>query len=329
MKSEADGRSSGLHLIRSYDHEMQDSPHQSRGPTPGSTMRSDRTNTNISTRTNGTQQRREREQKFDGTINYEKAQQLEVWQVARAATAAKFYFEPLKVENAVGGLATFEDGGFGQANNPTRTGKQEIEDLNGKSSIGIVVSVGTARKQKKDAKKATFFSTIPDSAREFADTATDPEIIHKEMKREHDKYNEFPYYRLNERGGLQTELDEWEPKRKMYNEKQGGAKTIADMEGAFAKWAAKVDNIQQLQECAAALVARRKGRTLSTSTWERYATGSHFTCRQRCVLGDSYDRHEFTRHLKEHHEFEDDQLEEEVNRCRRHWRYQAAPKDLS
>ena len=290
-------------------------------------MRSDRTNTDMFSQTHGRQRRQELEQIFDNAINYEKAQQLEVWEVARAATAAKFYFEPLKIENAVGGFANFTDGGFGTANNPTLTGKQEIEDLNGKSSIGIVVSVGTARKLKKDAKKATFFSTVPDSAREFANAASDPELIHKYMKREHAIFNEFPYYRLNEPGGLQTELDEWEPKRKMYSEKQGGAKTIADIEIALAKWAAKLENVQQLQECAAALVARRKGRTLSTSTWERYATGSHFICRQRCVIGDFNDRDQFTRHLKESHNFEEDiELEEEVKECRRHWRYQAASK---
>ena len=283
-------------------------------------MRSDRTNTDFSHQTHGTQRRRERRQKFDGAINYEKAQQLEVWQVARAATAARFYFEPLKIENAVGGFATFEDGGFGRANNPTRTGKQEIEDLHGKSSVGIVVSVGTARKLKKDAKKATFFSTIPNAAREFADTVTDPEDIHQDMERDVNS-NDFPYYRLNYPGGLQTELDEWEPKRK----KEGGAKTIHHMKNAFNTWFAELDNSQQLLECARALVARRKGRTLSPSRWERYATGSHFICRSRCVLGDFNDRDAFKRHLKESHNFEEGvALEEELKDCRRHWRYQAA-----
>lgn len=326
MKSEADGRSSRLYLIRSYDHDKQDSPDHSRGPTPRTTMRSGRTNTDISTNTNAIQRRREQKKSLIH-INYEKAQQLEVWQVARAATAAKFYFEPLKIENArSGGFTEFTDGGFGQANNPTRTGKQEIEDLHGYTSIGIVVSVGTARKLKEDAKKATFFSTIPDSAREFADTATDPEIIHNEMQREHANHNEFPYYRLNHPGGLQTELDEWEPKRKMYNKKDDGAKTIADMESAFAKWAAKRDSIRQLQECADALVARRRER-MTTGKWERYATGSHFECRVRgCDPGDFFDRHQFMSHLSDNHLFEGDELKDEVSQCRKHWRYQAAPK---
>ena len=290
-------------------------------------MHSGRTDTDISYQTHGTQRRQERKQKFDNAINYEKAQQLEVWQVARAATAAKFYFEPLEIDT-VGGFATFQDGGFSRANNPTRTGKQEIEDLNGKSSVGIIVSVGTARKLKQDPKKATFFSTIAAAAREFADTATDPEEIHKDMMREH--IGSFPYYRLNDPGGLQTELDEWEPKRRMYNKKQGGEETIATMENAFTRWAADPDNTKQLQKCAAALVARRKGRTSSPSRWERYATGSHFICRQKCVLGECNDRDEFTRHLKESHSFEEGiDLEEELKECRRHWRYQPAPKDSS
>ena len=326
MRSEADGRSSRLYLIRSYDHNKQDSPDHSKRPTPSTTMRSARTNTNFSNNTNTTQRRQEGKKSLV-YVNYEKAQQLEVWQVARAATAAKFYFEPLTIENSRnGGFTEFTDGGFGHNNNPTRTGKQEIEDLHGYSSIGIVVSVGTARKLKKDAKKANFFSTIPDSAREFADTATDPEIVHNEMQRDHEKHNGFPYYRLNHPGGLQTELDEWEPKRRMYSKKIGGEKTITGIEDAFAKWAAKRDNIQQLQECAAALVARRRER-MDTRKWEHFATGSHFECRVKgCDPGDFFDRHQFSSHLSEHHFFEGDELEQEVSQCRRHWRYQAAPK---
>ena len=324
MKSEEDRRSSRLYLIRSYDHEKQDSPDYMRRPTPRSTMRSARTNTDMSTKTNATKRKRERGKSLID-INYEKAQPLEVWQVARAATAAKFYFEPMKIENArVGGSTEFTDGGFGPANNPTRTGKQEIEDLYGYDSIGIVVSVGTSRKLKKDAKKATFFSTIPDSAREFADTATDPEMIHREMQRDHDNHQEFPYYRLNDPGGLQTEMDEWKPKRKMYNKENGGSRTIEDMKNAFGRWAAKHDNIQQLQQCAAALVAHRRKRML-TSRWERYATGSHYECRMRgCDPGDFFDRQQFITHLQSQHNLEGDNLNDEVCSSRKHWRYQAA-----
>lgn len=326
MKSGSDGRSSNLYLIRSYDHDQHDSPVQSYRPTPRTTIGSGRTNTDITIDSNAAQRRRERKNTML-EINHEKAQQLEVWQVARAATAAKFYFEPLTIPNArASGSIEFTDGGFGQANNPTRTGKQEIEDLYGHTSVGIVVSVGTARKLKSQAKKATFFSTIPDSAREFADTATDPEETHKQVQRDQDRYNKYPYYRLNDPGGLQTELDEWMPKSTWYHKANGGARTITEIEVAFARWLAKIENVQQLKKCAKKLVECRISR-MNTSRWERFATGSHYRCRVRaCNSADFFDRRQFEKHLAEKHFFEGDPLKNDLVRCRTYWRYQPAPE---
>ena len=318
MKSGKQKRSSELYLIRSYDHSERDSPH----PSPRQTIRSSRTNTQA-TNNSSTVQRRRRRIKASPTVNYGKAQQLEVWQVARAATAAKFYFEPLKVENArTDGFTEFTDGGFGRANNPTKTGKQEIEDLHGRDSVGVVVSVGTARKLKEDAKKANFFSTIPASAREFADQATDPEVIHDDIQREYDRHKQFSYYRLNHPGGLQTELDEWKPKQRMYGKKYGGKKTIQTIETAFTGWAALDENIELLKACAKDLVARRRER-MNTGKWERFATGSHYECRlKRCGPGDFYERNQFRAHLIEKHKLEREELNDELTSCRRHWRYQ-------
>ena len=327
MKSESDGRSSELKLLRSYDHDKRDSPDHSRRVTPRSTMRSGRTNTDLSTN-NSAIQRRGGRKKSLVHADYGRASQLEVWQVARATTAAKFYFEPLKIENArfSRGFTEFTDGGFGPANNPTRLGKQEIEDLQGSDAIGIVVSVGTARKLKQDAKKATFFSTIPNSAREFAEQVTDPEVTHREMQRDYNKDQKFPYYRLNYPGGLQTELDEWEPKLKMPKQKESGANTIHDIEHAFNHWAAQHENIMQLQECAADLVQCRRGR-MKTTKWERYATGSHYVCPVRgCDPGDFFERRLFEKHLEnqtlKNHGFEGNDLKDALSRCRKHWRYQ-------
>ena len=285
-------------------------------------MRPSRANTGISTDL----EKRARVKRKAGLIevNYEKAQEFEIWQVARAATAAPFYFEPLKIEKSrTKGHIVFTDGGFSHTNNPTREGKREIEDLHGDTAIGIVVSVGTARK-KKENKVNSFFSTIPKSTREFAATATDPERIHDDMEREHKMYNEFPYYRLNHPGGLQTELDEWEPKQNLFS-KDGGSQTIATITSAFAMWAMQPDNIQQLKDCASALVACRRKR-MSTAKWERYATGARFECRYRgCHLEDFFDRKQFRDHLsRDHNLWEVKELEDEERHCRKHWRYQAA-----
>ena len=310
-----------LHLIRSYNHYERDSPHHSTKPTPSSTMRSGRTNTDGSLATN----KKPKKTNSNFHVSYGQASQLEVWEVARAATAAKFYFEPLEIEEPSGqGFTTFTDAGIGLANNPTQIGKQEIENLHGSTSVGIVVSVGTARKLKTDAKKATFWSTIPDSAREFADGASDPEVVHGDMQHDRDKHNEFSYYRLNYPGGLQSELDEWKPKRTMYKKNDCGKKTLKAIKIAFNHWASEFDNPNQLQECAAALVACRRGR-MNTSKWERFATGSQYECRTKgCDPGDFFDRIKFEGHLRKHG-FEGEGLNQELSACRKHWRYQAAP----
>ena len=284
-------------------------------------MRSGRTNTNGSLATN----KKPKKANSNFQINYGQASQLEVWEVARAATAAKFYFEPLQIEDSSGqGSTTFTDAGIGLANNPTQIGKQEIENLRGSTSVGIVVSVGTARKFKTDAKKAAFWSTIPDSAREFADGASDPEVVHTDIQRDHEKHEEFSYYRLNYPGGLQSELDEWKPKPTMYNRKDCGMKTLKAIDIAFKNWAQVPGNDDQLKDCAAALVKCRRGR-MTTSKWERYATGSQYECRTKgCDPGDFFDRTKFEGHLRKHG-FEGEELKEELNACRKHWRYQAAP----
>ena len=322
MKKGADLRARPhLHLIRSYNHYERDSPHPSTRPTPSSTMRSGRTNTNESLATN----RKPKKVNSNFQVSYGQASQLEVWEVARAATAAKFYFDPLEIKDLSGqGFTTFTDAGIGLANNPTQIGKQEIENLHGSTSVGIVVSVGTARKFKTDAKKATFWSTIPDSAREFADGASDPEVVHTDVQRDREKHKQFSYYRLNYPGGLQSELDEWKPKGTVYNKKDCGMKTLDAIRIAFNTWAQEPDNTNQLQDCAAALVECRRGR-MDTSKWERYATGSQYECRTKgCDPGDFFERLQFEGHLRKHG-FEGEGLKDELRDCRKHWRYQAAP----
>ena len=321
MKSRPDGRSSNIYLIRSYDHEGRDPSAPVRRPTPRTTMSSKQTNKDRPIDMKAVRST----QGIKSSLNYAdsgKASQLMVWEVARAATAAKFYFEPLKM-NIRGVLTEFTDGGFGPTNNPTQKGKQEIEKLHDPTSIDVVVSVGTARKPKENAMKATFFSTIPNTAREFADHVTDPEVIHDAMQHEYNTYKEFQYYRLNDPGGLQTELDEWEPKSKRYHKRESGTQTIKHIETTFSVWAGKTKNIRQLQECAAKLVECRRGR-MFTSKWERYATGSQYVCRSGgCTHSRNiFDRQQFASHLKDHN-LEYDELHEELDRCRRYWRYQA------
>ena len=270
--------------------------------------------------------RNKRRTKMPG-LNYEPAQDFEIWQVARAATAARFYFKPLDIDHDASGYKfSLTDGGFSHINNPTSEGKREIEDLYGDGSIGVVVSVGTARKLKEDRKKKPFFSVIPVFTRETGYKMTNPDIVHRKIKREHEMEKSFSYYRLDNPGGLNTSLDEWRPKNRIYN-KDSGSKTVADIKAPFAEWATQLDNIQQLQRCARELVAQRRKRS-KTARWERYATGCQFRCRERgCAYGNFFDRSAFEDHLKSLHLYEDRDLDYEVKGCRKQWRYQCRPED--
>ena len=317
-----DGRTENLYLIRSFDHTQSIAPDRFRASDRIGTPRSSRVNTNISLNTN-VLQRSTGSKIGKGMANYEKAQDFEIWQVARAATAAEFYFEPLKLEKSSlkGGFIEFRDGGFSRANNPTKIGMQEIEGFRG-CVVGTVVSVGTARKLNGDTKKAGL-SSIPATTRGFAFKISDPEETHETMCRDVTE-SEYQYYRLNDPGGLQNELDEWEPKRRIFRRKEGGEDTIRNIEIAFNKWASRTDNTKQFQDCASNLVTCRR-RRMNTRKWERYATASKFECQEGCDQPPFFDRHLFESHLSDHHSYQSHELDDIVTQHRRQWKYQAAP----
>ena len=287
------------YLFRSYDHERR---HSFDG-----FVRPDRTNTAIFGNKNLTQRRQE-PRKISPVSSHKKykAQLLEVWQVARAATAKQFFFEPMKIEDVQGaGSMLFTQSSSNKSNNPTRTGIREIVEFHGYSCLGIVVSVGTAWM----VKPRMFFEG--------------PEQVHRDIQHDLARHEEFQYFRLDDAEGLKTEIDEWEPKGNLNSSKKAGSKTISDMENAFTEWMAKVETQNQLRDCAAALVARRRER-MSTRKWERYATGSSFECRLRGCGTEFLDREYFLRHLSERHGLEGGELHDEARVTRRQWQYQAA-----
>ena len=173
-------------------------------------------------------------------INYGNAQEFQIWEVARAATAAPFYFEPLEIETP-GNAAPllFTDGGFSSTNNPTAEGTREIEDLYGSNSVGVVVSVGTAKRNSPSHRRG-----LRAKVKDMGDKATDPENIHHDWIAKSSE-QKFRYYRLNEPGGLHVELDEWKPKQNLYTKNSGQA-TLKTIQDVFARWAAKIETTQLL-----------------------------------------------------------------------------------
>ena len=305
---------SKLYLIRSYHHENKITPPPSTVPTPRTITSSSRANTGISTNP-GMEGLGGQVTEYE-TKNYERAQEFEIWQVARAATAAPNYFEPMRIEMArTSGSILFTDGGFSHTNNPSEEGRSEIEELHGHNKIGIFVSVGTARKMKKE--KNSFFK-FPGEFRRTAYTATDPEIVHAFMTKQQQG---FTYYRLNDLDGLDIEFDRWEPKQYWSNH-DVGSHTIRTIENTFFKWAGRSDSFSQLKGCAEMLVDCRRSRML-TDNWERYATGAQYRCCYKsCGREDICNGNKFRAHLKECHHIQDELLQRIMVRCRSQWQYQ-------
>lgn len=310
-----------LYLIRSYNQPKKITPNSSMITTPRSTRRTTLSNTERSGDVNAIARDGENVKGRKG-INYGNAQQFEIWQVARAASAAPFYFEPLKIPiPGASGHLLFTDGGFNHANNPTLLGTHEIEDDHGGSSIGIVVSVGTARKVK-----ASQGAGLRQRVEEIAYTATDPEKVHQEMEEKSDKEG-FPYFRLNHPDGLSIELDEWKPKQTPFT-KTSGSKTLEDIRSAFDGWAGKVDNVKLFQDCAEALVRRKRARATDAAKWERYAVGAEYGCHFKECDSESglfANRDKFKDHLRKRHQVPEPSLCREADKCRTYWKYQKAP----
>ena len=253
-------------------------------------------------------------------INYGPAQDFEIWEVARAATAAPFYFDPLKI-NIRGSSEhmILTDAGFDH-DNPTKEGTNEIEWMYGTESIGIVVSVGTARRDEGNLKSGLM--KFKPKVKDLAQKATDTERVHLEMDTNSSRDN-FLYYRLNDPDGLKMELDEWEPKPSRFNDKSG-SKTRETIEIAFTKWAG--NNNPYLQTCAKDLVRCRRARSVNRAKWERYATGAEFRCRVNGCPSENFDNCElFQEHLTRNHGVGKKDHKQEVAQCRRDWRYQSAP----
>jgi hypothetical protein len=233
------------------------------------------------------------------TTNYGEASSLEIWQVARAATAAPTYFKPLKVyvhpkDNTDPEYFYFIDGGFGH-NNPTAVSIDEIYQLHGEKSLDMVVSVGTA---KKEVKSKSLFPGVR-AGRGGMAKLTDPETTHETVRRQAEKAR-FDYFRLNNPETLAIPLDEWKKT------------TLNDIRSNFKDWALEDQGLKELQRCASQLVEGRRSRVKEDpARWERYATGSHFFCPHSNCESDFMRRDDFESHVKNHEAYKKEKIDSE------------------
>lgn len=208
---------------------------------------------------------------------------------------------------------TFIDGGFGEANNPSKEAFYEVTLSN--KTISTFVSIGTGREVPNKFSRGlrrliqTSFAAVGD-----------PEVAHQFMS-DQSKQLGFQYFRLNEPGGLpDMAFDEWKPRN-------SGERTKQKIRDAFHNWFAEHPEVAaDLHKCALELVRRRRLRTADESHWERYALGAYFDCQEdNCPDAGSkrwYNRNDFQSHLMNDHKMEEGvDLQNALNSHRRIWRY--------
>lgn len=311
------------YFIRSYDHSKRKVLDSERPLNAQSTSKGiQRARTGLSTTTQA-QRAKKNEESLREELLYGNAARMEVWQAARGATAAGTFFAPLEMKNKrAAGYTSMTDGSSTDANNPSKVIKEDIEDLHGLDSIGIIVSIGTARKMDEGKTKRPSIFTLLHHSTKLINQVTDPEPVHLSLKRESENNEKFPYYRLNHLDGLRIALDDWRPIKIPFGKKPG-SKTIETIENAFNKWARA--NTDKVQECADILVECRR-RRMDTSRWSRYATSSQFSCPfSGCDRDPYHEASKFRTHLCIDHGLREDEVDEEIVQCRRDWRYQAPP----
>lgn len=207
--------------------------------------------------------------------NFGPAENLLIHEVARAATAAPMYFKKMLISNnkKEKEKVYYSDGGFGQTNNPTAVGIDEIRLLHAQNGevgkLGAVVSVGTARAVLGDDG-----DSILGPVRAAFSMATNPQHIANSIQ--HAGLDN--YWRINDTDGLDIELDEWEPK----SGSDPGHKTLTRIRNAFYKWAYDRDNVDYIRSCAKELVRRRRLRAygLVAQKWKHFATAVEYRCRR-------------------------------------------------
>ena len=232
---------------------------------------------------------------------------LPIWKVARATSAAPFYFKPVTV-NTTNKELIFEDGGIGN-NNPTLGAIKEVQ-VSSEEQLGIVVSIGTARGVRQPDKNP---SSVRAVLYKLSDALGNPENVHSNAS-EIAVRDLFDYVRFNPSANehlLNVSLDEWLP-RKPRSGQTAGSETIYGIRSTFERWYCEPSVSEQFRTTAKTLVSIRRQRLKDRSRWSRFAIGPSYLCRRHSPCHEFSARSAFEDHLKKEHGIIGPQLQIEV-----------------
>ncbi|KAM0794634.1 acyl transferase/acyl hydrolase/lysophospholipase [Usnea florida] len=250
--------------------------------------------------------------------------------VARATAAAPAYFRPVRILPAHRGVPQpamrFKDGGFG-CNNPSEEAYHDVVEVHGglSKNIGPFVSIGTGvGKFKLFSDKKGHFWDVTANAVAAIKRPTLTTLTHKSMSylAHFDRAERFPYYRFSGGDVLgEIAMDEWKThdvskakkkhcslkKQQQRQPQPPGSLTLQSISLATKHYLAPKDIQTSLQDCAKALVERRRRRAeLDPARWERFATTAFYRCGEAgCEAGKGKVRFQtaadFRTHLESEH----------------------------
>ncbi|KAL8725338.1 MAG: hypothetical protein Q9181_006448 [Wetmoreana brouardii] len=206
--------------------------------------------------------------------------EFDIWEVARATSAAPSYFKSTRLYEYYGAAANIS--------NPSREVYEEVSHLNKvHESIELLLSIGTGN-AKGNTTKAKH--SLQKELNDISD------LVHRKVV-EASEQTAFSYYRWDVQDGLQdVRLDEWKPV-------SSGEITLARIERATNRYLEAGHVGDKIRECAISLVNARMLRA-QTMRWESYATGTRYRCP---IAGCEYqsirfqNRNELMDHLQKVH----------------------------
>jgi patatin-like phospholipase/acyl hydrolase len=213
---------------------------------------------------------------------------FDIWQVARATSAAPLFFKSISL---------FDDRYYDAAediNNPSLEVVNEISLISRGShdAIDVLLSIGGGNAHGNMPKTKFGGGGL------LQEMTAISAVVHEKVRSE-SKAHFFAYYRLDVEEGLQdVGLNEWKPK-------SSGARTIERIKHATDRYLGRADVRSQCHQCAAALVRKRTQRA-QTMLWECFATGTRYKCPEKeCPSPNEryQNRNSLMDHLRMQHDY--------------------------
>ena len=185
-----------------------------------------------------------------------KSHNCEIWEAARATSAAPTFFSAIEI-GPPGSKTRYMDAGLGY-NNPVKQVAAEAATLFGSEApVTCVVSIGTGQKKATTYDKpGVVQKTVPIKlAQVLKSIATNSEIIAEEMKK---RCKNIPgiYYRLNVDRGLDSiGLEEWKRMREVTEHTKNYLK-LEDVEQQVESIVEALCGRSQYRSCSASLLGR-------------------------------------------------------------------------